>query len=134
MKRKAQKNQSAHSRQWLRGLRLRSHAPAEGFAARKQRNIRKQSTSLDNRCSHGRLCRFRTVWSLRTLLHVEKLITECGNAALEKPHRDRCHKRMGHARPCAMCQDIAGARVLGSLKNTGNAVRVAYPYANRLWL
>src|SRR5262245_31606057 len=102
MKRKTEKNQSAHSRQRVRCLRLRAHTSAEGSPTCEQRNIRNPSAGLQDPFAPGRVPHPWTVRPLPTLFHIEKLIKQCGNAAFEKPRRDRGHKRMCHSRPCAM--------------------------------
>src|SRR5439155_21826791 len=62
-----------------------------------------------------------------------KLVPQRGNAALGKATGDGCHERMRHARSGTVRQHIARARSRWRLEQTGDALRVAHGYRDRLW-
>ena len=80
----SEERDAVHSRQWRRRLRLRGHAASEGFAARDERKIRREARRLHNSRADGGLGEFGRVRPLRSALHVRKLITQRGDAALRK--------------------------------------------------
>src|SRR5439155_22134570 len=97
MKRESEKHKAAHSGQTRCRLRLRRHSAAEGFAAGKKSKFGTQLGCFRYRRADCGMSQFRSVRPFRALLHVGKLIPQCGNAALRKPVRGRGHERMRHA-------------------------------------
>ncbi len=136
MKREAQKRQTAHPRECERSLSLRCHAATERFPARDQRQLREDPESLSYRCPNRCMGQLRAIRALGAMLHVRKLIPQCGNAAFGKSFRHRNHERVGHSRTCAMGEDIAGSRprrrqqearhAMHMVDLDGDRLRVAY--------
>ena len=133
MKRKPNKDKTAHPRQRRRGLRLRSHAAAKGFAACEEREIPNQARGFERRRANSGLSNFRRVRPFRALFHIGELIAQCGDAPLGKSARDRRHDDMCHSRARTMRQHIASARVRRHLEQARDPLRVVYAYDHRLW-
>jgi hypothetical protein len=80
MQREAEKNEADHAGQRPLRLRLRRHAPAEGFAASDDRQTTASPAGLGNRCPDRRMRGDRTIRPQTSSLHEWKLETERGDA------------------------------------------------------
>src|SRR5437588_1745028 len=100
MKREPKKSDAPDSRQWRGGLCLRCHAAAEGFAARNEGKIRRQTRHFCNRHTDGGMGEFGRVRPLRAALHIRKLIAQRGDAAFRKPLRNGSHEGISYAVFC----------------------------------
>jgi hypothetical protein len=108
MQRKSEKREAANARQRRGGLRLRSHPPAERFAAGDQRQIRQELRYLCDRGADGGVGELRRVGPLAAALHVGELVAQGRDPALGEARGCGGHEGMGHAGAGAMRQHVAG--------------------------
>src|SRR5439155_11494068 len=78
VQRESDKDETADSRQWLRGLRLRGHAPAKGFASREQRDSRQEARCGRDGSADGGMGSLVGIRTFRAALQVRKLIPKRG--------------------------------------------------------
>ena len=133
MQRKAEKGEPAHARQRRRGLRLRGHAAAEGFAAGNQRKRRQKTRGFSHRRAHRGLRELRRIGALAARLHIRKLIAQARDAALGKFARDRRHERMRHAGAGAVREHVTSARLRRRKQQAGDALRLADCDGDGFW-
>lgn len=132
MKRESKEDETAHSGERRRSLRLRSHAAAKGFAASEKSKVGNQTRRFEHRRTHGGLSHLRRVGSFGALLHIRELVSQCRDPALGQSVGNGCHEGMCHARPRAMREDIACTRLPWRLKQARDALSVSDRYRNRL--
>src|SRR5262249_40870859 len=97
MQRKAEEGEAAHAPQGSGGLRLRRHTAAEGLAAGDQCKCRRKLSGCGHGGPNGRMRKFGWVGPPGALLHVRKLITQRGDAALGELPRDGVHEWVEHS-------------------------------------
>ena len=107
-------HQLATENQRLRGLRLRRHAAAEGFAAGDQRQALGEACGLGNRGADGGMGGLRRVGPLAALLHIGELVAQRRHLPLCEAGRDRRHEGMRHAGAGAMGQHVEHPGVGGA--------------------
>lgn len=129
---KAEKNKSADAGQRGGGLGLRRHAATKGFAAADERECGHEPRGLRHRGSNRRMCELFGPFS--PLLHVWKLIAQCGDAALGEFPRNNLHEWVEHSRSRPMRQDVAGARLRGDQQQTGDGVCVIDSERQRFYI
>src|SRR5262245_56129591 len=74
----------------------------------------------------------RWIRSFRAALHVGELIAQAADAELAQSGRNRRHRGMRHACPCAMCQDKAGECPRSVRPQPVDVVRLVDADSNRL--
>jgi hypothetical protein len=110
VEREAKECEAANAGQWIVGLRLRGHAPAEGAASGKERQVWHELSRSGRGGSHRGMGNARRVRSLRSLLHVEELVAQRRNAALRQSLSIRFHCLVPHARACPMGEQVERRR------------------------
>src|SRR3954453_20688064 len=107
---KAKEGEPFYARQRRLGLRLRRHAPAEGFSAGDERRAGAQPRRLLDRRANGGVRDSRPVGTALALLRVRKIEGKRHNPQTRKPRRNLVHERMPHIRTGAIRQDVIGTR------------------------
>ena len=123
MQREAEKGETLNARQGRFRLRLRRHPAAERFAASNQGQSRGQPSGLGDGGADSGMGEAGRIWSPGASFHVRELIAQGGNVPLAKLCRHGFHERVGHARPRAMGQHVAGTRPWRHPQQSRDAVR-----------
>ena len=121
----SQKHEPADPREGRLCLRLRSHTTAEGPAAGKQRQIRREPRDRGDRGAHRRLTKRRRIGSSALSLHIGELIAQGGDAPFRESHGNAPHRRMLHARARSVGQDEHRSRRAGASEQPGHAMLCA---------